>query len=124
MVSGLFSAKTVVHLSTAPATASFEHAVAVCTETPALNRSTTALIARRVRIISSPHLFGDITNRSGPPTERIAHLKCGRRLLRCGISIWPTTAVGHDRAFVDVASMSGLLPHAAVQRTTMDDREV
>jgi hypothetical protein len=44
MVSGLFSAKTVVHLSTAPATASFEHAVAVCTETPALNTSTTALI--------------------------------------------------------------------------------
>ena len=28
MVSGLFSAKTVVHLSTTPATASFEHAVA------------------------------------------------------------------------------------------------
>jgi hypothetical protein len=44
-VSGLFSAKTVVHLSTAPAVASFEHAVAVCTETPALNRSTTTLIA-------------------------------------------------------------------------------
>src|SRR5262245_18332833 len=53
MVSGLFSAKTVVHLSTAPATASFEHAVAVCTETPTLNTSTTALIARRVCIISS-----------------------------------------------------------------------
>src|SRR5262249_2317856 len=53
MVSGLFSAKTVVHLSTTPATASFEHAVAVCTETPALNTSTTALIARRVCIISS-----------------------------------------------------------------------
>ena len=29
MVSGLFAAKTVVHLSTAVATASFEHAVAV-----------------------------------------------------------------------------------------------
>src|SRR5437660_1034754 len=53
MVSGLFSANTVVHLSTAPATASFEHAVAVCTETPALNTSTTALIARRACIISS-----------------------------------------------------------------------
>src|SRR2546422_11355453 len=53
MVSGLFSAKTVVHLSTAAATASFEHAVAVCTETPALNTSTTALIPRRVCIISS-----------------------------------------------------------------------
>src|SRR5262249_45295541 len=53
MVSGLFSAKTVVHLSTAPATASFEHAVAVCTEAPALSTSTTALIARRVCIISS-----------------------------------------------------------------------
>src|SRR5262249_4796096 len=53
MVSGLFSAKTVVHLSTAPATASFEHAVAVCTDTPALNTSTTALIAGRVCIISS-----------------------------------------------------------------------
>src|SRR5215467_12327734 len=53
MVSGLFSAKTVVHLSTTPATASFEHAVALCTETPALNASTTALIPRRVCIISS-----------------------------------------------------------------------
>src|SRR5262249_13599429 len=52
MVSGLFSAKTVVHLSTTPATASFEHAVALCTETPALNTSTTALIPRRVCIIS------------------------------------------------------------------------
>jgi hypothetical protein len=36
------------------ATASFEHAVAAWTETPALNTSTTALIARRVCIISSP----------------------------------------------------------------------
>src|SRR5262245_16281226 len=62
MVSGLFSAKTVVHLSTTPATASFEHAVAVCTETPALNTSTTALIARRVCIIFLPHLFGYITH--------------------------------------------------------------
>jgi hypothetical protein len=53
MVSGLFSAKTVIHLSTAPATASFEHAVAVCTETLALNTSTTPLIPRRVCIISS-----------------------------------------------------------------------
>jgi hypothetical protein len=41
LVSGLFSAKTVVHLSITPATASFEHAFAVCTETPALNTSTT-----------------------------------------------------------------------------------
>jgi hypothetical protein len=32
--------------------------------------------------------------------------------------------LGHDRSFVDVASMSGLLPKAAVQRTTMDGREV
>jgi hypothetical protein len=53
MVSGLFSAKTVVHLSTARATSSFEHAVAVCIETPALNTSTMALIPRRVCIISS-----------------------------------------------------------------------
>src|SRR5260370_41882737 len=60
MVSGLFSAKTVAHLSAAPATASFEHAVAVCTETPALNTSTMALIPRRVCIIFS--LFDDITN--------------------------------------------------------------
>src|SRR5262249_61611807 len=59
MVSGLFSARTVVHLSTAPATASFEHAVAVCTEAAALNTSTTALIARRVCIISSL-IFDDI----------------------------------------------------------------
>src|SRR6187397_2550362 len=51
MLSGLFSAKTVVHLSTAPATASFEHAVAVSTGTPALNK--TALIARCVFIMSS-----------------------------------------------------------------------
>jgi hypothetical protein len=49
----LFSAKTVVHLSTAPATASFEHAVAVCTEAAALNTSTMALIAKRVCMISS-----------------------------------------------------------------------
>src|SRR5262245_48420161 len=54
MVSGLFSAKTVVHLSTARATSSFEHAVAICIETPALNTSTMALIPRRVCIISSP----------------------------------------------------------------------
>jgi hypothetical protein len=40
-------------MSTAPATASFEHAVAVCTETLALNTSTTPLIPRRVCIISS-----------------------------------------------------------------------
>src|SRR5262249_24878046 len=76
MVSGLFSDKTVVHLSTAPATASFEHAVAVCTETPAPNRSTTALTVRRVRIISSSS-FGDITSRwarLAPETERIAHV--------------------------------------------------
>src|SRR5262249_54586568 len=30
----------------------------------------------------------------------------------------------HDRLLVDVASISGLLPKAAVQRTTMDGREV
>jgi hypothetical protein len=59
MVSGLFSAKTVVHLSTAPATTSFEHAVAFCTETLALKTSTMALMPRRVCIISS--LFDDIT---------------------------------------------------------------
>src|SRR5262249_51558659 len=53
MVSGLFSANTVVHLSTAPATASFEHAIAVCTDMPALNSSTTALIPRCICIISS-----------------------------------------------------------------------
>jgi hypothetical protein len=47
-VSGLFSAKMAVHLSTASATASFEHAVAVSTETAALNK--TALIARCVFI--------------------------------------------------------------------------
>src|SRR6266568_4963408 len=63
MVSGLFSAKTVVHLSTTPATASFEHAVAICTETPALNASTTALIARRVCIISS--LISSATRQPG-----------------------------------------------------------
>src|SRR5262249_16524536 len=28
------------------------------------------------------------------PTERIAHLSCGRRLLHCGISISATTAQG------------------------------
>src|SRR5258708_21737339 len=68
MVSGLFSAKTVAHLSAAPATASFEHAVAVCTETPALNTSTMALIPRRVCIIFS--LFDDITNISSLPFFR------------------------------------------------------
>src|SRR5258706_15291297 len=78
MVSGLFSAKTVVHLSTAPATASFEHAVAVCTDTPALNTSTTALIARRVCIISS--LIS-----SGTSPNELASLSSGRhrRGTRC-----------------------------------------
>ena len=53
MVSGLLSAKTVAHLSIAVETASFEHAIAVCNETPVFNTSTTALIVRTVRIISS-----------------------------------------------------------------------
>ena len=39
-------------------------------------------------------------------------------------SVGATSAPGHDRSFVDVASMSGLLPKAAVQQTTMDGREV
>jgi hypothetical protein len=50
----LFSAKTVAHLSAAAATASFEQALAVCTETPALNTSTMALIPRRVCIVFFP----------------------------------------------------------------------
>jgi hypothetical protein len=29
--------------------------------------------------------------------ERIAHLSDGRRLLRCGISVWPMTASGQNR---------------------------
>jgi hypothetical protein len=53
LVSGLFSAKTVVHFSTAAATDSRGHAAAVCTERPAVNTSTTPLIPRRVCIISS-----------------------------------------------------------------------
>src|SRR5262249_46506446 len=35
-----------------------------------------------------------------------------------------TSVSGHDQSFVDVASMSGLLPKAAVERTTMDGRKV
>src|SRR5262249_19850904 len=35
--------------------------------------------------------------RSAPPTDRIAHLSDGRRLLRCGISIWLMSARGHSR---------------------------
>src|SRR5262249_1394058 len=31
------------------------------------------------------------------PTEKIAHLSYDRRLLRCGISIRPLTAMGHQR---------------------------
>jgi hypothetical protein len=31
------------------------------------------------------------------PTERIAHLSCGRRLLRCGISVRPMSQLGHSR---------------------------
>src|SRR6516165_5072959 len=53
MVSGLLSAKTVAHRSIAVVTASFEHAIAVCTETPVFNTSTTALIVRTGCIISS-----------------------------------------------------------------------
>jgi hypothetical protein len=29
------------------------------------------------------------------PTERIAHLNYGRRLLRCGISVLPMAGSGH-----------------------------
>ena len=36
----------------------------------------------------------------------------------------PMSGWGHDRSFVDVGSMSGLIPKAAVQRTTVDSREV
>src|ERR687897_3665983 len=50
MVSGLFSAKTVAHLSTARATASCGHAVAVCTERPAPKTRTRPLIPRRLCI--------------------------------------------------------------------------
>src|SRR5215475_14540896 len=50
--------------------------------------------------------------------------QAARGLLHCGISMPPVSALGHDRSFDDVGSMSGLLPKAAVQRSTMDDREV
>jgi hypothetical protein len=85
MVSGLFSAKTVVHLSTTPATASFEHAVAVCTETPALNMSTMALIPRRVCIISS--FISSATSHQYQLTSLLAagsaeETRCGRMCKR------------------------------------------
>jgi hypothetical protein len=38
------------------------------------------------------------------PTERIAHLIYGRRLLRCGISIHAMTAQGRTQSFGDVGS--------------------
>jgi hypothetical protein len=49
------------------------------------------------------------------PTERIAHLSYGRRLLRCGISIQPETAWGSfatDRAKPGDWSTSGVTPKA------------
>src|SRR5262245_53881986 len=64
MVSGLFSAKTVVHLSTAAATASREQALAVSTEVLAVNTSTTHAIARYLCIISSLVL---VLNSHHPP---------------------------------------------------------
>jgi hypothetical protein len=56
MVSGLFSANTAVHFSTAAVTDSWGHAIAVA-ETPVPNRSTKPLIALRNTILSSLILF-------------------------------------------------------------------
>src|SRR4029450_5105226 len=100
MVSGLFSAKTVVHLSTAPATASFEHAVAVCTETPTLNRSTTALIARRVCIISSLILrrHHQYVGAVGASDRKDSTPRDAGRM----------SALGHKQTFRDARGMSAL----------------
>src|SRR6266567_7760811 len=89
MVSGLFSAKTVVHLSTTPATASFEHAVAVCTETQHERDGTDRKTCLHHFL---PHLFGDITNLSllpllpAPTAEERDAGGCDQtmRLLRAG----------------------------------------
>src|SRR6516225_2361324 len=53
------------------------------------------------------------TLEAGPGIPRSEYMR--RRLM---------SESGQTRSFVDVASMSGLLPKAAVQRTTMDGREV
>src|SRR6266480_4014467 len=50
------------------------------------------------------------------PTERIAHLGYGRRLLRCGISILHMTAWGHERPKGDVRVESVRLPTADIDR--------
>src|SRR5215471_2871539 len=95
MVSGLFSAKTVVHLSTTPATAFFEHAVALCTETAALNTSTTALIPRRVCIISSLICSANHQSSVGSHCSSREHpgTRCGFQTVRL-----PRAASGHAAA--------------------------
>src|SRR5262249_14959387 len=58
------------------------------------------------------------------PVGNYAAPRRGNRRLRCGISVWLMSQMGQTRSFGDVASMSGLLPKVAVQRTTMDGREL
>jgi hypothetical protein len=53
------------------------------------------------------------------PTERIAHLG-GRRLLRCGISIQPMTAVGHKQTSRGPLAMSA----SHRERTSTDAPEM
>ena len=48
------------------------------------------------------------------PTERIAHLSYGRRLLRCGISILAMTAWDQLRSSEDVRGTTALAPKAEV----------
>src|SRR5262245_10365022 len=48
------------------------------------------------------------------PTERIAHLCGAADLLRCGISIRPTSAMGQERRIGAVSNISALPPRADV----------
>jgi hypothetical protein len=58
------------------------------------------------------------------PTERIAHLSYGRRLLRCDISVRPMTALGRPRSFGDVDSMSALPPESGRRSAFCDVAQV
>src|SRR6516165_7841386 len=58
------------------------------------------------------------------PTERIAYLSEGRRLLRCGISIRSMSGSGSKPVKLRMRKCFPERPKAAVQRTTMDGREV
>ena len=58
------------------------------------------------------------------PNERNSTPRYGRGLLRCGISILPMTAVGHERRFRDLRGKSANPPRLAVKADIPDRRFV